>query len=482
MPVPDRPYALPARRPTGPGQFTGAETVRARKVIFALTALLVSVVSGYVLVHFPVILLVGVLGMIAASALIVFRPFVGLIIYAFLFILQPGELFPILAALHLERVVGMLTLAGVALNMLRRHGQLMVDASAQTRWLWILAGAILLSVPFAFWRGQALNRFMDMMKIIGFYIMIVNLVDTRKRLRIFVWVYLVLMLYLGVSSMYEYFSGHFLFAQGIDRAVGLTSSGGGPNELGTSMAVTLPLFLMLMRGESARWGKLAALLGAGTCITAMVLTGSRASLLGCLAGLVVIWWGTRRRVLWAILGLLFLAAGFTLMPKQYKQRYDTVTQSHLDASSHYRIITWLTGLEMVADRPIFGVGAGCFGAARGMAYSNPMHKSYIESHSLYIQVLAELGLVGTFCFFSFANRFMSLNRRTARRLRGDVSRWRWETALIQALFTGFIVLFVSGTFGHNLFRRTWYVYAAMGLVVARLWEAERDDTHPEPHA
>jgi probable O-glycosylation ligase (exosortase A-associated) len=474
MPLPDRPYALEPRRSSGPGQFTTQETERARKLLFALTALLVSVASGYVLVHYPVVMLVGVLVMIAATGLIVFRPFVGLIFYSFLFILQPGELFPILGALHLERVVGALTLVGIALIMLRRHGQLMVDTSPQTRWLWIFAGAILLSVPFSYWRGQALGRFMEMMKIIGFYIMIVNLIDTRKRLRIFVWTYLVLMLWLAASSMFNYFTGHFLFAQGIDRAVGLTSSGGGPNEMGTSMSVTLPLFLLLIRGERRWIGKLAALLGAGTCVTAMVLTGSRASLLGCVAGLIVIWWGSRRRALGAVVGVIGLCAMFVLMPQQYKTRYETVAQSHLDGSSHYRLITWMTGLSMVADRPLFGVGAGCFGAARAESYSSGLHRSYIESHSLYIQVLAELGIVGAFCFFTFCRRFMRQNREAAALLRADRARWRWEEALAQALFTGFIVLFVSGVFGHSLFRRTWYIYAALGLVLARLAFAERE--------
>lgn len=476
MPLPDRPYAFEPRRPTGPGQFTTADTERARRFFFALLAFSVSVVSGYVLVHFPVIMLVGVLVMIGASALIIVRPFVGLIFYAFLFILQPGELFPILAALHLERVVGALTLAGVALGMLRRHGQLVVDASSQTRWLCIFAGAILLSVPFAYWRGHAFAMFIDMMKIIGFYLMIVHLIDTRKRLRIFVWTYLLLMLWLAASSMFNYFTGHFLFAQGIDRAVGLTSAGGGPNEMGTTMAVTLPVFLLLIRGQGSRWGKAAAFLGAATCVVAMVLTGSRASFLGCLAGLVVIWWRSRRRVLGAVLGIVALPVLFAAMPQQYKTRYETVGQSHLDGSSQYRLMTWMTGLAMVADRPLLGVGAGCFGSARAEAYSSGMHKSYIESHSLYVQVLAELGLVGAFCFFTFANRFMKQNRRAAARLRTQVAKWKWEEALVQALYTGFIVLFVSGIFGHSLFRRTWYIYAALGLVLARLEMKE----HPAP--
>jgi len=57
-----------------------------------------------------------------------------------------------------------------------------------------------------------------------------------------------------------------------------------------------------------------------------------------------------------------------------------------------------------------------------------------------------------------------------------VAKWKWEEALVQALYTGFIVLFVSGIFGHSLFRRTWYIYAALGLVLARLEMNE----HPAP--
>lgn len=479
MRLPDRPLAFETPK-QGPGGITSREAAeRGRRFLFALAAFLVSVATGFVLVYVPPVLVIGALGMIAATAFIVLKPFLGLLLYAILYILQPGELFPILSALHLERVVGALTLTGIALGMLRRHGQLMMDASDQTRWLWIFTGAVLLSVPFSFWRARALDVFVEMLKIVSFYIMIVHLIDTRKRLRVFLWTYLCLMLYVGTSSLVNYFSGHYLFAQGIDRAVGLTSAGGGPNELGTTMAVTLPILILLIGGESSKFGKLAALTAVPVCAVAMLLTGSRASFLACLTGLLVLWWRSRRRLLWGAVGLTVCVAGFVLLPSQYKTRYETTTHKSLDASSTYRIKTWLTGVEMMIDRPIFGVGAGCFGAARGMSYSSSGRRSFIESHSLYVQVLSELGIVGACCFFTFAAKFLANNRRTLRRLLTS-DGWRWEAALLQGMFVGFMVLFVSGVFGHNLFRRTWYIYAALGLVVWRLDRARSAIPEPKP--
>jgi O-antigen ligase len=139
----------------------------------------------------------------------------------------------------------------------------------------------------------------------------------------------------------------------------------------------------------------------------------------------------------------------------------------------------MTGLRMVMDRPFFGVGIRCFGTAHAMNYSPGASRNWLEAHSLYVQVPAELGLVGAAVFFTFVFEFLRLNRRTARRLREAGERWRFERALLDALFAGFVVLLISGFFGHSLLRRTWYLYAGLGLVVQRLLAAPGE---PGPRA
>jgi O-antigen ligase len=307
-----------------------------------------------------------------------------------------------------------------------------------------------------------------MLKILSLYVMVVHLVDTPKKFRILVWWYALLVFYLDAVSLVNYYTGKGAFAQGIDRATGATSAAGNANELGTTLACTFPLFLLLALRESAPWRRiLAGGLGAAA-LWGMVLTGSRASLLGFLGGLIYLWWRSGKRVVLGVAGVAVIVAGYFAIPDQYQGRYQTIGTSHLDESSQARVITWLTGLQMVADRPLFGVGAGCFGVARAMAYSPESHRVWLESHSLYVQVLTELGLVGAAAFFLFVSRFLRLNRRVAARLAALPRRWRVERAVIEGIFGGLVVLLVAGVFGHSLYRRTWYLYAGLGLAMWRI--------------
>jgi O-antigen ligase len=164
------------------------------------------------------------------------------------------------------------------------------------------------------------------------------------------------------------------------------------------------------------------------------------------------------------------------MPDQYKMRYGSMTHKELDGSTQGRVEAWLTGLQMVADRPVFGVGAGCFGTAHAAAYSHGLRKNWLESHSIYIQVITELGIVGAIAFFGFMVQFLKLNRRVARALAARGAAWRWESMLVLSMFVGFAVLIVSGFFGHSLYRRTWYLYAALGLAVWRMVQQSPGET------
>jgi len=442
---------------------SASEAALGRQIATFIGVGALGIALGLALTRFDVLLIIGgVLG-IGSTILILLRPYIGLLLYSAVFVIRLGELYPILATLHLERLIGALTLVSMFLNQHRIHRELRIDDSRQTRLFCLFILVVALSVPFAYWRFRATNGLVEVLRIGGFYLMVAHLVDSHKRLRWFIYTFLALIAYLCVDSLRGYFSGGAFLSQGIDRAVGGTSMSNNPNELGTTLASALPLFLLLALSRTEKWrrGILAALV---VCLAiAIVLTGSRASMLGLLAGSIFMWWKTRRRVLTGILGALVLVVGFTNMPNQYKTRYSTIAESHLDASSRSRVVTWMAGLRMLADRPLFGVGIRCYGAANG-SYSHG--RSWLEAHSLYFQVLGELGLIGAFAFFSFLLEILRLNRRTARSLQGN--EWQFERVVLEGVFVGLITLLVSGVFGHSLLRRTWYVFAAIALAVMRL--------------
>jgi len=450
-----------------------------RRTFLFVAAVLLAAVAGIAVVHFPPLLVIGLAGAALFGLVVLSRPFWGLLIYTAVFLLRPAELYPVLAPLHLERVVGAAALLSMLASQYFSRGHLFVDRSSQTLWLALFLIPVSLAVPFAYWPSQAAGGLFSLLKLIVFYILIGHLVDSRRRLHVFVFVVCLLTLYLAGSAFAAYLRGGAGYAQGIDRAVGETSAAGNPNSLGTTAAASFPLFLLFaLHRPFGRWRALFAL-SAVVLLVTLAVTGSRASLLGFLGGLACLWWLARRRALVGIVGLLLLGAGFLVLPAQYRERYSTITQSELDASSRERLATWKAGMRMIIDRPLLGVGLGCFGTAHATDYSPESKRSWLRAHSLYVQVPAEVGLTGAAVFFGFLFVFMRTNRRIARELLRRGASWRFEKILMDAIFAGCVVLLISGLFGHSLLRVTWYLFAALGLSVLRRLRAEE---HPPGRA
>jgi O-antigen ligase len=209
----------------------------------------------------------------------------------------------------------------------------------------------------------------------------------------------------------------------------------------------------------------------GVLTFTLMVTGSRSGFIGFVGSMGYFAWQSRHRVVLGLVGIVLLAGLIVALPEQYQERYATITQSQLDGSSSARLQVWGKGLRMIRDRPLTGVGVDCFGAANAYGYSTG-RRSWLESHSLYIQVPAEMGLIGAFAFFSFMFAFLRLNRRTARMLADD-DDWSFEYALVQGMFAGYVALLFTGIFGHSMMRDTWYLYAALGLATQRIYLAER---------
>ena len=158
------------------------------------------------------------------------------------------------------------------------------------------------------------------------------------------------------------------------------------------------------------------------------------------------------------------------MPDQYKDRYSSITRGTSEGTGSERVKVWKKGMHMFIDRPLTGVGVHCFGVANAYGYSVGRRR-WLESHSLYVQVPAEMGLIGVFAFFSFMFEFLRLNRRVSRQLASndDEDDWSFERSLIQGMFAGYVALLFSGIFGHSMMRETWYLYAALGLATIRIY-------------
>jgi len=408
------------------------------------------------------------------------RPFVGLMVLLGLHFLQPGELFTPLAYLRPELVYGLLLITSYFLqrgtfsdrgkdrarNPLRSsstssRAKPIVSAAA------CLVGAAFLSIPFSVWRGGAVTATVELGKLAVLLFLMSRLIDTEPRLRWVVRLMVGLLLWFSVTGLYTYLSGGYIVREGVDRAVGITSLVGGPNELAGLLLALLPFVLALFLSTSSILLRCFLIAAAVLALCTVVITASRISLFAL--GAMVLYYVVRSRQ--AIAGLLLLLVlatlapvGWILLPQQYKDRYLTVGNyavgGKLDDSNQLRLQIWKAGLVMFVYHPVLGVGAGQFSTAYGMTLTR--HEAWMNPHNLLIQIACELGVVGLLAFGYFLSRLRKANQYVLS-FRDDPDlclNYRVAVAC-GAMLLGVLVL---SCVSHTLYRPYWYLLG--GLIAA----------------
>jgi O-antigen ligase len=176
------------------------------------------------------------------------------------------------------------------------------------------------------------------------------------------------------------------------------AAGFDPNDLGLTVALAIPLALFLaLRGGWTAW----LFRGAVALIEiAVLLTASRTALIVTVLAFsfVVLTWrespSAQRAA--AIALLVLLGAGTLLLaPRASRERLATLPGELAVGTLHNRTRIWKTGLQVLKQHPMIGVGAGAYPEAvkpwLGVP-SIPGHE-YV-AHNTFLSVLVETGLVG----------------------------------------------------------------------------------------
>ena len=391
------------------------------------------------------------------------NPFVAVMAFVVAYECQPGELYPALASLHLERVL----LIFVLLVFWRKRKTFQYPAITK-KFLWFY-GSMLLSSVFAFWRSNALQFDMQFLEIVLYHLLLVTVLDSEERTRKYLLLYTGLVAWIGASALYEYHIGVRIFTMNIDRAVGITSAGGDPDTMATTMAVSMPLALLLMGKGASKWIKLYGIALFTIYLATIVDTGSRTAFLAFVFFLFMAVFSERRNWKYVPVVLVALPLLWIVIPQQYKARYETVETRDQDKSYTDRLLSWQGGMQMFLHNPITGIGPDDYSAANGMKYWPEKPRIDLNAHSLYFKLLGELGLLGIFTFFAYLFSVIGANRHLARRLSMQVQVMdplvrQYPAACNLCLY----LLLFTGYSAHNTYRSTWYTMGAVTAAIALL--------------
>ena len=181
------------------------------------------------------------------------------------------------------------------------------------------------------------------------------------------------------------------------------AAGFDPNDFGLILALSIPVALYLaMRPGRARWAYRAAVV---VVIGAILLTASRMAMVATFTAFVFPFWTWRQadwnqRISSAVLLAIMMLGVFRFAPSPSRERLATITTEVTQGTLHNRTTIWKTGLKVLVQHPVAGIGAGAYPAAVRPWLGTPgVPGHFYVAHNTFLSVLVECGAVG-FIFYA----------------------------------------------------------------------------------
>lgn len=322
-------------------------------------------------------------------------PFVGLLAWLWIALMNPNrEVHGFLHGAQLNLCMTALT----AVAWLASRDRKVVPPNPFTILLVVLACWATISTYFALDRAHAIPIWDRTMKTIVLGLAVATLADSRARLQAVIWVMAVSLGYYAVKG-----GGFVLLTDGHDHVFGPENSMiEDNNALGLALIVLLPLlnYLRLTSVHAlARWGLLLVI---GLALIAILGTYSRGALIA-LAAAGATYSVRSRKGLAVVLAAALLALILpNILPPSWFERMSSIQAYDRDGSFQDRVAAWRTSLNIASAHPLLGGG---FVAVEqdwvARVYSSPGSlPNGRAAHSVYFQVLGEIGFVGLAIYLS----------------------------------------------------------------------------------
>lgn len=335
------------------------------------------------------------------SAVALFRPFYGFLIYVCFSLICPSSLwYWSVPAGNYSRTIAIALLIGWAFkgfgnwNLGQARRPIIMLAAF---WFWALLSTVFCEFPV---NGQ---RFLENMgKIILPAIAGLTLINSRKEVYQLAWTIAGSIGYVAYSLNRSYFDGFNRLQQD-----GFGFMDNNSFTIGLVTAVGFAFFLGL--SETVAWRRYIAFAAAALLTHAVFFSFSR----GGMVGLIVVGLATAVLIpknpknLW-MMGIGVILALMMAGPQVW-ERFSTIKQTSLmgveaevaETSAESRIQLWHICLQMLAEDPIFGKGPDHFIEYVHLYRTGPGGTvTYVkgkEAHTLWLQIAAELGIPGV-CF------------------------------------------------------------------------------------
>jgi putative inorganic carbon (HCO3(-)) transporter len=396
--------------------------------------------------------------------------FAGVFLFTLLLYVRPNELLPgVFGTLPIAKTVAIVTLLIFLGSRLSDGGKLTI-LPIETKMVALIALLGLAWMPLAASPQDSMKMLTEVFLKVGLvFVLMTNVLDTRKRLLALWKLVVVCGTVLAFSAIETYRAGDFtLTVRGVGTRIEGLVGGifGNPNDLAIALNLLLPLAVALAytrRGAArAFYAACAAVLAAG-----VIVTFSRGGFLGLVAmGGLLLWKvGRGRRGFSLVAGVVLSGVLLVMMPGEYSSRILTIFNTSQDTtgSAQERRELLENAVRLAVKHPVVGLGMGNF-----HIYSLREQ----EAHNSYVEISAELGVVGLIAYLILIIApFRSLRRielETVAESTGSEARgptklddMYYYSVALQAALVAYAVCSCFGSIEYQ-----WYLYYIVAYAVA----------------
>lgn len=299
-------------------------------------------------------------------------------------------------------------------------------------------------------------QLIEVLKLCLIVLVAANAMQTRPQMRLF------MVFFLGCFALWPLrgaMFNFFLYHSDMDGRAIWNQLYGNPNDLGAIALLQLSMAVMLLESEPKGWVRWCAVLGVILIPMLILMTQSRGVFLGLLVFIAIALAGQRRRLRLVFrLGVIALLLA-AVVPASVWDRFGTLrhatsttTLDEVDGaegSARQRYEIWRVGWKIARDHPLMGVGLGAYKPNHAQ-YAlrpefNPTAQGGRDTHSLYLNVLAETGFPGFLLYLGMLLTVFITAERTRRRCRGVLDTAARQILVLEAGLAAFLAAAVFGS-------------------------------------
>jgi len=323
---------------------------------------------------------------------------------------RPQEMYEYLSNLPLAEIVIIL----IAISFLFKQTE-MVKINFTGILMLAYLFCIFVSFLFAFRPDLAWNGLVDFIKWTVIYFVLVNTINERNRLYIF------LIIFLLLNFKYAQFAVRVWAEHGFySSPKGLYEGGGigsgffkNPNDLGVALNSVFGIsFYMIIYDEKKifNWVKMRwfHLISTFIITLAILSTSSRGAALGFLGVLFGIWYKSKKKLIVLILIIVVMVTFISLIPEDNWYRFKLIG-SDQDETGQQRVKLWNAGIRMAKEYPLTGVGPYNFIYVNRTFYNSDLN---LVQHNIYVQAISELGFPGIIIFLMMIFSYFYNQKKT----------------------------------------------------------------------